>query len=358
MAEFSWGEINSFVLVYRKLIYRGRLNTIKKLDYLYRTGQGQYFQHMDRYRQEINLIIPMEPRSKNSINENEKRIFQNHVHEQMSKLKRRAFQGPVILEIQFYSAASNPPHIHTLAKNYLDLLSEPIDKINIKRKNLLYQDDRQVKTLIVNHHIEEPHENPKITIKIARLSNFIKDLKLIRQIENNDFDCEARNPYKKIDELLDLRNSSFRSDFSNELDFYEEIKSTHSLFDSDEIKRDLEESALYRLQKSFLEELVFNILDLVRLYLEVETNFTKGVLSDISYFANLNYRKKFFLFNEENRITIEGLPSKKGEGKEFRNRIRQTVNEIADKFSFLNSLLVNLSLLILYIPPANRNRFR
>src|SRR5699024_4537762 len=150
------------------------------------------------------LYIPMEPKSKKGINENEKQLFQYHIYSQMKELNRRAFTGPVIMKIDFYSTINNPPHIHTLTKNYLDLLSTPIDKKKIKRNNLLFKDDRQVEVLIVNHHIEGQHNQSSIQIEIMRYSNFVKDLKLIKQIQWNDFDCDAERI--SIDELLEKHN--------------------------------------------------------------------------------------------------------------------------------------------------------
>src|SRR5699024_4739552 len=127
---------------------------LNKLDYLYRTSQGQYMQFIERFNQILKLDIPMEPKSKKGINEKDKQLFQYHVYNQMVESNRRAFRSPVIMKIDFYSTINNPPHIHTLTKNYLDLLSTPLEQKKIKRKNLLFKDDRQVEVLIVNHHIE------------------------------------------------------------------------------------------------------------------------------------------------------------------------------------------------------------
>ncbi|HLQ74432.1 MAG TPA: hypothetical protein VK107_00170, partial [Alloiococcus sp.] len=149
---------------------------MNKLDYLYRTSQGQYMQFIERFNQILKLNIPMEPRSKKGINEKDKQLFQYHVYNQMAELNRRAFRSPIIMKVDFYSTINNPPHIHTLTKNYLDLLSMPLEQKKIKRKSLLFNDDRQVEVLIVNHHIEARHNKPSIQIEVMRYSNFIKDL--------------------------------------------------------------------------------------------------------------------------------------------------------------------------------------
>src|SRR5690625_1903471 len=122
------------------------------------------------------------------------------------------------MKIDFYSTINNPPHIHTLSKNYLDLLSTPLNKKKIKWKNLLFKDDRQVEVLIVNHHIEKRHNKPLIQIRIMRYSNFVKDLELIKQIQWNDFDCEAEKPNFDMDELLERRNDRMFIDWKQSLE--------------------------------------------------------------------------------------------------------------------------------------------
>src|SRR5690625_2895107 len=89
------------------------------------------------------IKIPIDYKSNKCIKEKNKKIFQYHVYNQMVESNRRAFRSPVNMKIDFYSTINNPPHIHTLTKNYLDLLSTPLEQKKIKRKNLLFKDDRQ-----------------------------------------------------------------------------------------------------------------------------------------------------------------------------------------------------------------------
>jgi|SRR5690625_889480 len=334
---------------------------IRKLDYLYRTGKGQYIQFLNRISQELRLSIPVEPRSKNGINEKEKKIFQLYVHKQMTKLKRRTFQSNVIIEIDFFSTISNPPQIHTLTKNYLDLLSAPIDNTQINRKNLLYKDDRQIKVLIANHHVEKKHNSPKINIKIARLSNFIKDLKLIQQIEINDFDCDARDSNIDIDELLESKNTRHYGNWLEKYEIYNEIKASERLYDTTNNDEPISNLFLHRAQQSFFTELNFDITDLARIFIGNENkeisnaNESSGYLSEIldiiDKFIEPNYRKFYFSLKDITRMTIFDLPRKKGETKKFRNKISEILDQYTKQFPFLDPLLVNLSLVILYIAP-------
>src|SRR5699024_11445701 len=94
----------------------------------------------------------------------------------------------------------------------------------IKRKSLLFNDDRQVEVLIVNHHIEARHNKPSIQIEVMRYSNFIKDLKLIKQIQRNDFNCDAEKPYFDMDELLEKHNDKIFTNWEQSLETYYDMK--------------------------------------------------------------------------------------------------------------------------------------
>jgi len=324
---------------------------LKKLDYLYRSRQGQYVRFIKRYSQILELNIPMEPKSKKSISEIDKQQFQHHVNKQMTELNRRAFRGPVIMKINFYSAGNNPPHIHTLTKNYLDLLSTPLDKNKIKRKNLLFKDDRQVEVLIVNHQIEERHNRPSIQIKIMRYSNFVKDLKLIKQIQWNDFDCEAQNRNFDMDELLERHNDEMLIDWVQSLETYYDMKDFYNNHGEKGDHKNSEDIHLYHAQRSFLTEINFNIVNLVDLYFNETLEFPEGF-----NILEFDHRKYWFALGGRSGISginIQDLPTQKGETKKFKNEIDKVLQEYSKKFAFMSPLLINLSLLILYIPPKN-----
>lgn len=324
---------------------------LKKLDYLYRSRQGQYVRFIKRYSQILELNIPMEPKSKKSISEIDKQQFQHHVNKQMTELNRRAFRGPVIMKINFYSAGNNPPHIHTLTKNYLDLLSTPLDKNRIKRKNLLFKDDRQVEVLIVNYHIEERHNKSSIQIKIMRYSNFVEDLKLIKQIQWNDFDCEARNPNFGMDELLERHSDKMLINWEQSLETYYDMKDFYKKHGEKGGRKNSEDIHLYHAQRSFLTEINFNIVNLVDLYFNETLEFP-----ECSSLLKFDYRKHWFSLGGRSGISginTQELPTQRGETKKFKNEIDKVLQKLSRNFTFMSPLLINLSLLILYIPPKN-----
>ena len=117
------------------------------------TQEGQKNLLFRRRLKRLYFQIKHDPKSKNHIDEEEKKCFQQQIVQTLQDFKRRAYRSPVIMKIDFFCNRNNPPAIHTLAKNYLDLLSIPIPDSYTKRKRLLYKDDRLIKILIINYQL-------------------------------------------------------------------------------------------------------------------------------------------------------------------------------------------------------------
>jgi hypothetical protein len=69
-----------------------------------------------------------------------------------------------------------PAHVHTIAKNILDILGRPLPKLATSQKGLLYFDDVQVHAISVS--CEHGAENPEIQIQVQSLGDFRNDLGL------------------------------------------------------------------------------------------------------------------------------------------------------------------------------------
>lgn len=76
-------------------------------------------------------------------------FFRQEVKKQLKEKNRRPFKSDLILEIDYFTTQNNPPALHTLSKNYLDLLHKPMPHID-SFSGLLFKDDSQVKILISN----------------------------------------------------------------------------------------------------------------------------------------------------------------------------------------------------------------
>lgn len=91
----------------------------------------------------------IEPQSK-KMPESERIRFQTQVAEQLANAKRSTFNGNIALQLQLETKNKNAPQAHTIAKNFLDLLSTRHDKVEWPRRHLLYKDDSQIQALSVS----------------------------------------------------------------------------------------------------------------------------------------------------------------------------------------------------------------
>ncbi len=82
--------------------------------------------HRRRYYRRLHLTCAgVEPRGKQRMPAADKLAFQAAILQQLEAQRRRAFRGPVVVQIAVRTTRPNPPHGHTIAKNLLDLLARP-----------------------------------------------------------------------------------------------------------------------------------------------------------------------------------------------------------------------------------------
>ncbi|MBE3016010.1 hypothetical protein IL992_43710 [Microbispora sp. NEAU-D428] len=79
-------------------------------------------QRRSRWARTLYLSMHGEPERKGPRGKRSSVAFQQQVLDQMTAMRRRPFTGPIVLDLQFYTKRRNPPAIHQLAKNVLDLL--------------------------------------------------------------------------------------------------------------------------------------------------------------------------------------------------------------------------------------------
>jgi len=173
------------------------------------TGDGQRNERRKRRTKRQLFIVPNhEPKSKTSIADADKIQFQREILAQMKQSGRIAYRSPVVLEIDFFSHQKDPPAVHTLAKNYMDLLQEPVDDSGIERSRLLLADDRQIDVLIVNYHLRQL-EDPEIRLQVDTVTNFAQDIALLERIRHHDF---RDDPSYDVDSVWDEDSEGRRHD--------------------------------------------------------------------------------------------------------------------------------------------------
>lgn len=328
---------------------------MNKLDYLHETSRGQLSLYFERWRKRFSIEIPMEPKSKNSISPDEKVFFQEHLDKKLTDSNRRGFLGPIAIELNFHPTENAPPHIHKLPKNYLDLLSQPTQNSKINRKNLLFRDDRQVQILIVNYHIEKRNEKPGISINAINMSNLMEDLNLIDKIKTNSFRYDdEKNSYdfeKLIDE--DGNKLSLHSNLDDSIENYYLTIEMETFYDKHLEKKSYEkmlELDLYSIQTYLFALDKIRPNDIFYFYPKLIEDRCKVIKEDrIKNMLELN--RNLIVSPTFSILDILALPTKKGETKKFKHKIRQSLIKFKNKYKFVSPLLINVSLTILYIPP-------
>lgn len=159
---------------------------MKRRDYL-NTFEGQVRLRRKRQMNRLQFVFNgQEPKSKNAISEEEKEAFQNTILTKMKEQQRRYFKASVALQFDFFPHKNNPPALHTMPKNYLDLLAKPVAGVTSTRKRLVFEDDRQVRYLAVKYHIQSNATEPSIWLKAAPFRDFVSDIALLKKIKDNE----------------------------------------------------------------------------------------------------------------------------------------------------------------------------
>lgn len=101
--------------------------------------------------------------------------------------RKRAYTVPVAVQLDFAVTQNDPPAIHTLAKNYLDVLQKVEPSEAIGRRMLLLKDDRQVQCLVCNYQLRPRNAEPGVQIRVASMANLVADLELYERVRRGNF---------------------------------------------------------------------------------------------------------------------------------------------------------------------------
>jgi len=326
---------------------------MEKLKY-FNTPKGQIYLRRARLKSWFHVKIDQEPSSK-SIKKFDAIYFQRKVLEALKLRHKRAYSSPLVLQIDFYTSQKNPPSIHNLAKNYLDLLKYPVPGSKIKNRRILYNDDRQIKLLIVNYCLGG---GQGVHIEVETLRNFICDLDLIRRIEMSDFEESDDFDYydltyfhKEIDGSgdndLDI-DDGFGSDDLRELeaeknDYVKRGRLKFYLTYKDMIIRDI--------QRSYLKSRQITINSLLSIFPSYYLK-EKSKVTGVKIFDDIAGIGRNLVGTLG--IRLPNKPTKRGGSSEFKKEIKVILEDFKRKFNELFPLKSVLGLTILFLPPKNQ----
>jgi len=312
------------------------------------TIEGQSNERMKRWLRKNYLTIQQEPKSKSSITRGEKIFFRKEVKRQLQKRKRRAHIGEIILEIDFYTTQNNPPALHTLCKNYLDLLHKEIEEDNLK--GLLFKDDSQIKILIANYNLNIfGKQEPEIVISSYPLSCFIKDIELTDRILSNKFsDTDSfmhnsliteieesdkiKDPYDDWEDLKELEKNKEYYVQNFGIPFYE-----------------LQHHFISRqIQEKYLQNNEIGIRNLISIFQQYFSYNKK-------YSHNIRFQKIWDITRDYIFLTLLNLgnaPAQEGDTELFKTNLQEQLKDFKVKHRVLFPLLQPINVTITYIPPS------
>lgn len=283
-------------------------------------------------------------KTKNSIKTTEKEYFQECVIEVLNNSKKRAFKSDVITEINFFLNQDNPPLIHSLPKNYIDLLIQPITK-RTKRKRLLLDDDRQIKILIVGYNLSSSksrtQNNGHSYFKLGTYKDFIEDLRLIERIRKNNFidSSNYSNEIDSDDERYHDVDTDSLTDWEHNKERLVELMGTEAY----ELHRD---TIVRDIQKKFLHENNLKIWQLIELLRPL-------IYPDNSTDDFYKISFKNLILSDPVTIDLKSIPTQSGETEIYRDTIQSILDIFRKKFKILFPLKTQLSVTIFYCPPYN-----
>lgn len=315
------------------------------------TQEGQKNLLFKRRLKRLYFQIKQEPKGKKSINEEEQKYFQQQIIHTLQVFKRRAYHSSVIMEIDFLCNQNNPPSIHTLAKNYLDLLSIPLPDSYIKRKRLLYKDDRLIKILIINYTLYS--DSPSgISIKIDRLKNFFEDIRLVNKIIHNDFEDNPSYCMFDIKELEEENNNSCSEPYEELQDLREEKNFIIKNIGHDAYKT-MEDFAIQDIQKNYLQIGHLSISGLISLFAPF---LNERITSDISQtILEIMKNHRNMMISPPLTLDLRNTPIKNGQTKIFKSNVKTVLKNFTKKFPILSPLKTTLGVIVLYVPPKTQS---
>ncbi len=320
-----------------------------KIEYL-ETIEGQLNERARRWIKTNHITVQQEPKSKTAITKQEKIFFRQEVKRQLRERNRKAHTGDIILELDFHTTKHNPPALHTLSKNYLDLLHKKIDEDKIG--GLLFKDDGQIKILIANYRLNLfGEQKPMIRITSYALSNFIKDIELTDRITTDRFSDADDFIYRGFIEEENDDASLFDLDEWDDLKSLEKHKEKH-ISESGQSFYDLQKYFLIKqIQQNYLKKNEIGAGDLCSIF-QHKFSYNKKYSTDKNFKKLWDITRGYIYFTS-NFIDLGNAPIQDGETKLFKNNLQEQLKEFKHKHKILFPLLQPVNITITFVPPRH-----
>jgi len=319
---------------------------LNRYDYL-QSREGQINRHLWRKRRgRFYFDLDLEPKSKNAMSRNDKAALQMAVLEKMKTAKKRSYRSKIAMELSLKTSSINPPQVHTVVKNLLDLFSIPMCEICSKRQRLLYCDDSQIAYLAVRHFRKS--EKGSIFLKTAPFADFLADLELVhfQDIEDEDEDDLSRNRLNSanVDNYYELRKK--RSDIIRLFG----QKAYDGLVRANKMSLQRHILSLPRLRLSDIASLYKSSRD--KRLLDPKS---KGLKSD--FVGTIYHQISDLIYDHPIRLKLPHVPLRSGDTRNFKISVRRALREHKNRFRVLGHLMIPSLLEVLYQPPSSHKGF-
>ena len=313
--------------------------------------------------------MALEPRSKNSISKEEAEAFQRAVLETLTTFKRRYFRSDVAVEFDFFPTANSPPAIHSLPKNYLDLLESPMESLGSTRKRLVLNDDRQVRYLAVKYHVlprpsdsdEDDDEDslvsgggrgPGIRLKVAPFANLLEDVALLRRLEKGELTGRGSRYWTNAEDAWEEVRQEQERDRRREGDAVERLCDIERERESwvnqfgEQTYKAWHQMALVDAQKHLLRAFSVSSRSFVQLL-------SPHCMNMSAQLAALHAMSRDMIISPPLALGLHHSDLEEGESKKFKQLVREVIKDFAGRFPHLIPLVTQVGLTILYQPPSN-----
>lgn len=282
--------------------------------------------------------------------------FQQKLLGKIEAAKRRAYRSSVIAEMTFETTSQNPPHIHTVVKNYQDLFEKSEDK-SIRRNHLIYQDDKKIYGLSVRYHFGD--SKPRIRACFAPFRNFLLDLDLANDIISRDysFKTECYDLKEQLDEIQGRRQSNGYDDSLEKLRNFINNKEMFVQTFGEEAYNSMLLSHRMSAQEYLLGNFGLGVRDLYLFYMPliIEQKFGRKITVSNKKLENIPAITSEWIAASPIRIQLPNAPLEDGDTKIFKRDIRASLSAFHQKHLIFKPLHIPVNLNILYKPPKKSN---
>jgi len=332
----------------------------KKSDYL-ETPEGQYSRYLWRKRRgQIHYFLNKEPQSKKSMSLDQKIKFQRDILNLMLRLKKRSYRSRIVVELFLNSTSKNPPHIHTAVKSLLDIFGRPLAQSGIKRKGLIYQDDRQIVILSVRYFFDRNKKG--INARFVPLNYFLQDLKLAYNILNEDY-ADFYNCHEFQEEIEQIEYPHKVFSYGKTSDNLEDLlrnKDKYLQVISEKAFNEMIKMERMSIQESILNSFGLNIRNLYLIYCplilfknarRITSSRPIDPIQEIPTFLSK------WVACSPIKIKLPNVPMREGETNHFKVKVRELMKKFLIDNKIYQQLYIPVNLEIIYKPPLTSNGF-